>query len=174
MSNRLAVMRLGEIEQLGEPEEVYENPGTEFVAGFLGASNMLEGELKENRGGTATVLATGGASFTVPSERVPADAGSQVKVGVRPEKITISPDGGAGVPAGLNGVAGLLRMATYIGVSHQYKVDVGTDTEMTVYVQNLGSEPAPSPGDRVQLTWRPEHTFVVKPSAPLTAEEEEE
>jgi spermidine/putrescine transport system ATP-binding protein len=120
------------------------------------------------------VLAPGGASFTVPTERVPEDAGSQVKVGVRPEKITISSDGGGGIPAGLNGVTGLLRMATYIGVSHQYKVDVAGETEMTVYVQNLGSEPALRPGDRVQLTWRPEHTFVVKPSAPLTAEEEEE
>jgi spermidine/putrescine transport system ATP-binding protein len=173
MSNRLAVMRLGEIEQLGEPQDVYENPGTEFVAGFLGASNMLEGELKENRDGTATVLATGGTSFTVPSVRVPEDAGSQVKVGVRPEKVTIRPDDGS-IPDGLNGVTGLLRMSTYIGVSHQYKVDVAGGNEMTVYVQNLGSEPAPRPGDHVQLTWRPEHTFVVKPSAPLTAEEEDE
>ncbi|MEX0754352.1 MAG: ABC transporter ATP-binding protein [Actinomycetota bacterium] len=174
MSNRLAVMRLGEIEQLGEPEVVYENPGTEFVAGFLGASNMLEGELKENQGGTATVLATGGARFTVPSERVPDDAGSQVKVGVRPEKITIAPENGASIDGSLNGITGLLRMSTYIGVSNQYKVDVAGGTEMTVYVQNLRSETVPRPGDRVQLTWRPEHTFVVKPSAPLTAEEEDE
>ncbi|MGB7804981.1 MAG: spermidine/putrescine ABC transporter ATP-binding protein, partial [Actinomycetota bacterium] len=55
MSNRLAVMRLGKIEQLGDPEPVYENPATEFVAGFLGASNMLEGELKEGSNGVATV-----------------------------------------------------------------------------------------------------------------------
>ncbi len=45
MSDRLAVMRHGKIEQLGEPEQVYENPATEFVAGFLGASNLLDGEI---------------------------------------------------------------------------------------------------------------------------------
>ena len=49
MSNRLAVMRQGKIEQLGDPEDVYENPATEFVAGFLGASNLLEGEMQDDQ-----------------------------------------------------------------------------------------------------------------------------
>ena len=52
MSNRLAVMRHGKIEQIGAPEEVYENPATEFVAGFLGASNLLDGEVKDRSGQT--------------------------------------------------------------------------------------------------------------------------
>src|SRR4029079_18270213 len=56
MSNRLAVMRHGKIEQIGAPEFVYENPATEFVAGFLGASNLLEGEVKETSGQLTTVL----------------------------------------------------------------------------------------------------------------------
>ena len=57
MSDRLAVMRHGKIEQLGDPEFVYENPATEFVAGFLGASNLLEGEVKESNDGMSTVVA---------------------------------------------------------------------------------------------------------------------
>jgi spermidine/putrescine transport system ATP-binding protein len=66
-------------------------------------------------------------------------------------------------------------MATYIGVSHQYKIDGPGGTELTVYVQNLGEVPAPSPGKKVTLVWRPEHTFVVKPStAPLSDEEDQE
>jgi spermidine/putrescine transport system ATP-binding protein len=173
MSDRLAVMRLGLIEQLGAPEDVYERPQTEFVAGFLGASNLLEGEIKEQRNGTSTVLTAAGEAFTVPSERVPADAGSTVKVGVRPEKISIAPESDP-APSGDNSVTGVLRMSTFIGVSHQYKVDGPGGTKMTVYVQNLGTTPAPRPGDRVRLSWRPEYTFVVKPSAPLAAEEEEE
>src|SRR5204862_1332148 len=55
MSNRLAVMRHGRIEQIGGPEEVYERPRTGFVAGFLGASNLLEGEVAERRNGAVTV-----------------------------------------------------------------------------------------------------------------------
>ncbi len=72
MSDRLAVMRLGKIEQLGAPEDVYENPDTEFVAGFLGASNMLEGELKEGSNGVATVSLAAGGSVKLPSESDPA------------------------------------------------------------------------------------------------------
>jgi spermidine/putrescine transport system ATP-binding protein len=67
-----------------------------------------------------------------------------------------------------------LRMATYIGVSHQYKVEGPGGTELTVYVQNLGEVPTSVPGKKVTLTWRPEHTFVVEPStAPLSDEEGE-
>ena len=76
MSDRLAVMRHGKIEQLGPPEDVYENPATEFVAGFLGASNMLDGEL-EGRGATAiaTVALADGESVQLPTERIPSDVG---------------------------------------------------------------------------------------------------
>ena len=74
MSNRLAVMRLGKIEQLGDPETVYENPATEFVAGFLGRPNMLEGELKEGANGVATVSLRDGGAVQLPSSRVPSDA----------------------------------------------------------------------------------------------------
>jgi spermidine/putrescine transport system ATP-binding protein len=65
-------------------------------------------------------------------------------------------------------------MSTYIGVSNQYKVEGPGGTELTVYVQNLGEAEVPAPGRKVRLTWRPEHTFVVKPSIPLSPEEEEE
>jgi spermidine/putrescine transport system ATP-binding protein len=173
MSNRLAVMRQGKIEQLGEPEDVYENPSTEFVAGFLGASNLLEGEIKESSNGDATVLLSAGTSVTVPAERIPPDAGSRVKVGVRPEKITIEREERF-VPGAVNSITGVLRMSTYIGVSHQYKVEGPGGTTLTVYIQNLGVEEAPRPGERVVLSWKPEHTFAVVPQDDLSFEEEDE
>jgi spermidine/putrescine transport system ATP-binding protein len=173
MSNRLAVMRGGHIEQLGAPEDVYENPATEFVASFLGASNMIEGEVKESRNGDTTVLLSTGSTVTVPTERVPADGGSRVKVGVRPEKISIRREGEA-LPTGQNSVSGLLRMSTYIGVSNQYRIDGPGGTTLTVYVQNLGAEAVPSPGERVVLSWKPEHTFAVTPQDDLSMEEDEE
>jgi spermidine/putrescine transport system ATP-binding protein len=173
MSNRLAVMRQGRIEQLGEPEDVYENPSTEFVAAFLGASNLLEGEVKDETNGDATVLLSAGTSVIVPVDRIPQDAGTRVKVGVRPEKITIGEEG-TPVPADLNSITGVLRMSTYIGVSHQYKVEGPGGTMLTVYMQNLGAEEAPRPGERVVLSWKPDHTFAVVPQDDLSMEEEDE
>ncbi len=174
MSDRLAVMRQGGIEQIGPPEEVYENPQTEFVAGFLGASNMLEGEVKESANGIATVLLSGGDAVRLPADRAPFPAGSSVRVGVRPEKVHIAPEDRTEVPSGFNSVSGLLRMSTYIGVSHQYKVEGPGGHVLTVWVQNLGATPPPHPGERVRLSWRWEHTFAVLPQEGLTLEEEEE
>jgi spermidine/putrescine transport system ATP-binding protein len=173
MSNRLAVMRHGRIEQLGEPEDVYENPATEFVAGFLGASNLLEGEIKDQSGDDATVLLEAGTTVRVPVDRIPQDAGTSVKVGVRPEKITIEHEERF-VPGDANSITGVLRMSTYIGVSHQYKVEGPGGTTLTVYIQNLGAEVAPQPGERVVLSWKPENTFAVVPQEDLTMEEDDE
>jgi spermidine/putrescine transport system ATP-binding protein len=173
MSNRFAVMRHGKIEQIGPPETVYESPATEFVAGFLGASNLLDGELAGSQGDVTTVRLTTGQDIHMPASRVPSDIDTVVKVGVRPEKISIELDEGE-PPSGANWVSGLLRMSTYIGVSNQHKVEGPGGAELTVYVQNLGADATPAPGKKVRLTWRPEHTFVVKPSVPLSADEEEE
>ncbi len=172
MSNRLAVMRRGKIEQLGDPEYVYENPSTEFVAAFLGASNLLEGEVKETQNGTVTVALTNGGVTRVPAERVPSDAGQRLKVGVRPEKISITRGEGE-APADMNSIAGRVTMSTYIGVSHQYKVQAPGGAILTVYVQNLGAEEAPHQGESVVLSWKPEHTFAVTPQDGLSHEEDE-
>jgi len=172
MSNRLAVMRHGRIEQIGAPEDVYERPATEFVAGFLGASNLLDGEVKERVDGTAHVLVPGGSVLAVPADADDAVPGAIVKVGVRPEKIRLEADGGD-PPPGMNTVAGTLRVTTYMGVSHQYTVDGPDGKTITVYSQNLGGAWVPERGERVRLVWRPDHTFVVRPSPPLADWEEE-
>jgi spermidine/putrescine transport system ATP-binding protein len=170
MSNRLAVMRLGHVEQIGAPEDVYEDPATEFVAGFLGASNLLSGKVTAKDGDVATIDLDVGVVVRAPDTKH--SVGSTVKVGVRPEKITIQKEEGE-APAGRNSVTGLLEISAYIGVSNQYKVVGPADTILTVYAQNLGEEAPPQPGDRVRLTWRPEHTFVVTPAeVPISDEEE--
>ena len=85
MSNRFAVMRHGKIEQIGPPEEVYESPATEFVAGFLGASNLLDGEIKDGGNGVTSILLSTGSVVFADTDRLPVGIGPQVKVGVRPE-----------------------------------------------------------------------------------------
>jgi spermidine/putrescine transport system ATP-binding protein len=173
MSNRLAVMRHGKIDQLGAPEDVYESPATEFVAGFLGASNLLAGTLGATIDDVTTVHLTAGGEVRVPTARIPSTASGEVRVGVRPEKITLETNEGE-PPTGANTVRGLLRISTYIGVSHQYKVDGPGGRELTVYVQNLGiNGNAPRPGDDVRLRWDPANTFIVTPTVDRNDQEEE-
>ena len=173
MSDRIAVMRHGRIEQLGAPEFTYENPMTEFVAGFLGASNLLEGDVKEASNGHSTVVLSEGGTVTLPTARIPSDAGSHVKVGVRPEKVKIARNSAASSD-GMNSVDGTVTMTTYIGVSHQYKVATQGGTVLTVYVQNLGAEEAPRQGEHVTLSWKPDYTFAVVPQDDLVMEEDDE
>ena len=87
MSDRIAVMRAGRIEQLGNPEELYERPKTAFVAGFLGVSNLLEGEVVGRDGALVTVRMPDGALLRAPGDGV-ASSGP-VRIGVRPEKLRV-------------------------------------------------------------------------------------
>jgi spermidine/putrescine transport system ATP-binding protein len=171
MSNRLAVMRHGKIEQIGAPEDVYEHPATEFVAGFLGASNLLDCEVKERGDKVATLLVQGGSVVRVPVSRLNGPD-PVVRIGVRPEKIRLEADEGE-VGSDWNAVSGTLRVSTFIGVSHQFTVEGPSHRTLTVYAQNLGQNGIPSAGQQVRLVWRPEHTFVVAPSEPLADWEEE-
>jgi spermidine/putrescine transport system ATP-binding protein len=172
MSNRLAVMRAGKVEQIGTPEVVYENPASEFVAGFLGASNLLPGKVGERSGAFTTVALTEGGVVRLPSERLNGST-SRVNIGVRPEKIRLQGAGGT-VPDGWNTVSGRLDLATFTGVSHQFTVVGPTGTTLMVYAQNLGGEAIPSPGDDVQLMWHPEHTFAVQASETSDSPKEEQ
>jgi spermidine/putrescine transport system ATP-binding protein len=165
MSNRLAVMRFGKIEQIGPPAEVYEHPATEFVAGFLGASNLLDGEVQDATGPLATIQVPG-SLIRVPVEKLDGMQGS-VKAGVRPEKVRLEVGLAAEATDGWNSVGGTLRETTFVGVSHQFTVDGPGNKTLTVYAQNLGAGEIPALGEPVRLLWRPEHTFVVQPSVPL-------
>ena len=157
MSDRLAVMNEGLIEQIGSPEDVYDRPATEFVAEFLGASNLLPGTVAGAEAGVARVTLDDG-----PEVRCRPTACRRA----RPGQGRRPPREGAPVPAGdadawdENEVAGTVVTATYLGLGHQLAVSGPGGTTLTVYVQNAG-EGTPHPGDEVRLRWRPEHTFVV-------------
>ncbi|MGH2889871.1 MAG: ABC transporter ATP-binding protein [Solirubrobacteraceae bacterium] len=160
MSDRLAVMNKGKIEQLGSPEDVYEHPATDFVASFLGASNLIPGTVSGGeRSGYAVVTLDGGETVRVPAARLP-DGRTAVKIGVRPEKLTIQPEGEM-ASEDVNSMTGQVVLASYLGVSHQYTVQGPAGASVTVYVQNHGAARPPALGETVRLVWTPEHTFVV-------------
>jgi len=170
MSDRLAVMNLGNIEQIGAPEEVYERPATEFVADFLGASNLLGGAVTAVEGGVARIALDGAGEVRAHPDRLPQGA-QRVKVGVRPEKLRPLRRDEA-EPTGANVVQGRVRTSTYLGLGHQLEIDGPAATRLVVYVQNAGDE-APGAGADVRLCWRPEHTFVVRPAGGVREEEQE-
>ena len=177
MSDRIAVMRAGRLEQLGAPEELYERPATEFVAGFLGVSNFLDGEVVGRSEEFIDVRLVDGTIVRAPGQSV--NGARQVRVGVRPEKLRVLPDAGA-EDAAVNMVRGTVLDASYLGVSTQYLVKTSDGHQMTVYAQNLetsGSSEVIADGEAVRLSWQPKHSFVIEPhggSGPDGTEVEEE
>jgi len=150
MADRIVIMNHGHIEQLGTPSELYEQPATAFVAGFLGASNLLAGTVA----GEDRVHLDCGAEVHVPRAALAGRTGA-VQIGVRPEKIRIGGD----EP---NTLSGTVSESAYIGVSTQYIVDTPAGA-VTVYVQNdrPGAHGA-APGEGLTIGWSPECTFVVE------------
>jgi spermidine/putrescine transport system ATP-binding protein len=149
MADRIAVMNHGRIEQLGTPTELYETPATAFVAGFLGVSNLIAGQVS----GSDTVRLRNGPEVRVPPEALAGRSGD-VAVGIRPEKIEL---GGAQE----NTLDATVVEQAYVGVATQYIVDTACGRLM-VYRQNAAPGlNAASPATRLTLSWSPECTFVV-------------
>jgi spermidine/putrescine transport system ATP-binding protein len=160
MSDRLAVMHQGKIEQIGAPQQVYDHPATEFVAGFLGASNLLRGVISGSRGELSTVTLSSGETVAISQQDLRTVEGA-VQVGVRPEKIALRTLD-ADIPDGWNSVTGTVQLATFVGVSYQYTIQGPAGTILTVYSQNGGVDWQPAAETRVRLLWRPDHTFAVE------------
>jgi spermidine/putrescine transport system ATP-binding protein len=160
MSDRIAVMNRGHYEQLGDPEILYERPMTRFVAGFLGVSNLLPATIVARDDRYASAKLADDTPIRVPIGLV--DGQTTVSIGVRPEKIRLSEPGADG-PSGHNRLTGIVRDASYLGVSTQYQVESRGGT-MTVYEQNVERATRGelwARGDEVLLTWSPDHSFVV-------------
>jgi spermidine/putrescine transport system ATP-binding protein len=157
----------GRIEQAGGAAELYERPRTEFVANFLGVSNLVDGRLGVTTGALTAVTTHDGAELLVPAERVGPHDGDDVRIGVRPEKITMLPPHVA-PPDGANLLRGTVTVAAFLGVSIQYLVRAVGGEELTVVSQNAeGAEPESfGVGREVQLAWNPHHTFAVAKESP--------
>ena len=166
MADTIAVMNEGRIEQMGSGEELYERPRTEFVANFLGLSNLIDGSVGSRDGPLATFDAEEGERVFVPTDRFANVNGGPVRVGIRPEKIAIAaarPDPESSSST-RNVIHGRVTVASYLGVSIQYVVETKTGRELTVIAPNRDGDAAGSigPGRDVSLAWDPVHTFVVQ------------
>jgi spermidine/putrescine transport system ATP-binding protein len=156
MADTIAVMNHGRIEQMGSPEELYENPRTTFVANFLGQSNLIPGTIAGTTGDVVDVTAHG-QKLTVLASRCRPTSGPVI-LGVRPEKVQIA-TAEADVPEGANRLTGgVVIDASFIGVSTQYLVKLPSGEEIAVFEQNTGRE-IQRPGTEVVVHWDPSQGF---------------
>jgi ABC-type Fe3+/spermidine/putrescine transport system ATPase subunit len=137
ISDRIAVMHNGLIAQIGTPQEIYNRPASEFVAGFIGRSNLIRGDLNTSAaaGALANVeTAIGGLNCTFPS---PAKPRHGMAIVIRPEHIAIaaSGNGGAAALAGSNRFTGVVTNEIYLGEINEYAIDVGNGQELVVRIQ---------------------------------------
>ncbi|MGK5685238.1 ABC transporter ATP-binding protein [Actinoplanes sp. URMC 104] len=161
MSDRIAVMNAGVIEQLGSPREIYERPATRFVAGFIGTSNLVDGEVERVEGGLGLLSYTAQDRVVVP---VPGSVrpGDKLEVSIRPEKIDLH----RGVPpvtaTGGSVLSGTVTEVVYHGTSTNYTVATAAGADFTVFDQNASNaDDLADRGDRVYLTWAPQHSYVI-------------
>jgi spermidine/putrescine transport system ATP-binding protein len=159
MSDRIAVMNDGVVEQLGTPEEIYEHPKTRFVAGFIGTSNLLTGKVSRIDDGTGVIEPGPGERVIVPLRGIPIAPGETVELTVRPEKIQFAIEPG---PAGC-ALRGTVAEVVYLGTSTSFTVSTSTGADMVVFQQNLGSAgPVPSRGEQLWLTWESAHSYLIR------------
>ena len=169
MSDRLAVMRDGKIEQLGPPRELYEQPTTRFVAGFIGTSNIVHG-IVESVSGDGAVMRTSATESAVVPLRSPVAVGQTVAATVRPEKMTMSidrPDLGCALRARISEVV-------YLGTSTNYNVATSLG-DLVVYQLNAGDDLiAPQRGDEVWVGWTPQHSYQLFDTEPTEEARDDE
>jgi spermidine/putrescine transport system ATP-binding protein len=165
MSDRIAVMNRGRIEQCDTPEEIYERPATTFVAGFIGVSNLMPGEVVSANGAGSRVRLDSGVEITAPVDGI--GPGERCHAVVRPEKLRLDPRESSS-PDGWPSVEGMVESSVYLGTATQIVVKLAGDVPMTVLVPNADEAERgqlPGGGVPVRLSWAPEHIHVVRESA---------
>jgi spermidine/putrescine ABC transporter ATP-binding subunit len=154
MSDRIAVMRDGRIEQIGTPRELYEQPASEFVASFIGESNFLMGRL-ERQDGHAYLVTEDGWRVAIPdAEDLP--AGEQVTVALRPERIVL------GERRGENHAEATIEEIIYMGEATKFRVRLLGDRLLTVKQPTRLETMRWQRGERVLLSWQAEDAVLLQ------------
>jgi spermidine/putrescine transport system ATP-binding protein len=191
LSNRIAVMNAGRLEQEGTPIEVYERPQTRFVADFIGLTNFIVGTVHESytdrsSGASSKRLAvsTSIGEIICGGQQPQVTSGERVTLTLRPEKLQVLAED-TPPPDDWNIVEGIVTQATFLGAQNEYRVHVGGNSgsqDITVRQQNMGTLTGVEvlddqdvglyrgwhvfgPGERVNLVWRHEASLVLRESS---------
>src|SRR5260221_6211598 len=157
LSDLIAVMNAGRIEQLAPPIEVYDHPATRFVAGFMGAANLLTGKLLA-RDATGFDLGIGAGRLHLPGVPPP-DTTDAVTIAVRPEAIGLdaAPEGSSD-----DGLVGRISFLTNLGSRLLYEIELADGLRLSVEAQRQDKTQVRAIGERVRLRIDPRHCTVLR------------
>ncbi len=157
MSDQIAIYKDGRVEQFGTSEDLYERPTSVFVADFMGESNIIRGRMEQGGLVAETV------ALALPASAVTRyAAGAEVGMILRPEQVSITPDGVGGAPG--SSLAGRVKEVIYLGTSYRYYVTTDAGFEVESRVPRQHEHGTLRKGDRVTVSWSPEHVAVVPAS----------
>ena len=147
MSDRIAVMNEGKVQQVADPTTLYELPRSSFVANFIGQTNVFSGTVESVSGERVTLRTRAGASIeaVAPGETV-VEAGSEAHAAVRPEKVRFGGDGDNVLPV-------VIKQVVYQGVSTQYIAELPEGGTLVLYQQNVHDGSGPREDEEVSVTW---------------------
>lgn len=151
MSDRIAIMRKGRIEQLDDADAIYDNPASAYVAGFIGQQNFIPGTVSANTALMESRFGTLHAAAAHPD----LDAGSDAQAAVRPEAVTVTPthsDASESSPTAENEIAGELIGVSHQGETLQFLVSIGNDQTLLSRIPRP-SAPRLAVGDKVVCSW---------------------
>jgi putative spermidine/putrescine transport system ATP-binding protein len=159
MSDRIAVMNEGKIEQIGSPTELYDTPQTRFVASFIGESNFLEGKVASIDGDQSQVEIADVGTLTAPTRDGHRQHDS-VALTVRPEKIVFA-NGRADLSPGMNQVTGTVQNVIFVGETRRYEIRLANGAQVIVKQQNRSGVHNFERGDQVTIAWHPTDSGLV-------------
>jgi spermidine/putrescine transport system ATP-binding protein len=155
MSDRIAVMNEGEVQQVADPATLYELPKNRFVANFIGQTNVFSGTVESINGERVTLRTSAEASIeAVATEEGTVARGDEAHATVRPEKVRFG-------DAGDNVVSVRIRQVVYLGVSTQYIAELPEGGTLVLYQQNVQGSAGPGVGEEVPVAWDAQNCLVL-------------
>ena len=159
MSDRIAVMNEGRVEQIGPPQEIYHSPASVFVANFIGIANLLPGVVTRVGGDRVTVKVAGDGEVSLPAGPDPVTPGAAVTVMVRPERLRLT-----GNEAGTGGVPVTTRHVVFQGPVIRCILVAPDGTEIVAHVGPEQAIPDLEPGLQLRVSWDPDAARLLPPA----------
>jgi spermidine/putrescine transport system ATP-binding protein len=168
MSDRIAVMSDGCVEQIGKPIDIYDHPASVFVAGFIGQANLFPARVT-GRDGDDVVLAALGTTLRSAPGATRVETGSDATLMIRPERLLVSVDRPAG--PGANAVEATVADLTFQGALVRLSLTAADQAPIVAHVGHDVALPLLRPGDRVWVSWPPAASLVL-PAADIPTTED--